>query len=420
MIPRAQAVGQAFARALGAGPRRGTLASQKLEIRAMAARRGRRSAALLAWPVATAFAVAAVAAVILAGWPRELLNAPALRAELDGRPVGDHASLTTDAAAVKKLEFSDGSKIVLQRSTAAELAALSDDRAQLTLTRGRISASIEKKSGVTWTVAAGPYAVRVVGTRFGVGWDAARQRLEVTVEEGRVRVSGGDLPREGVALDAGGKLERHYVAPRRTEAAGPAETADRRLESEPASAEEPSAPAPIAAARPRTSDAPVPAEEASAPWTALAEKGRYAEALATAKGLGFERLLAELSQNDLLMLANTARYSGDAALARRTLLRLRQRFAGTAAAQLATLYLARVAEDMDRNPPEAVRWLHDFLRESPTGDLAASARASLMSILVASGDSVRARAVAEDYLRHHPSGPHASKARSLLEQTRSR
>jgi hypothetical protein len=192
------------------------------------------------------------------------------------------------------------------------------------------------------------------------------------------------------------------------------------LESEPASAEEPSAPAPVAAARPRTSDAPVPAEEASAPWTALAEKGRYAEALATAKGLGFERLLAELSQNDLLMLANTARYSGDAALARRTLLRLRQRFAGTAAAQLATLYLARVAEDMDRNPREAVRWLHDFLRESPTGDLAASARASLMSILVASGDSVRARAVAEDYLRHHPSGPHASKARSLLEQTRSR
>jgi outer membrane protein assembly factor BamD (BamD/ComL family) len=95
-------------------------------------------------------------------------------------------------------------------------------------------------------------------------------------------------------------------------------------------------------------------------------------------------------------------------------LKLRQRFAGRPAADLAALYLAKIAEDMTHEPGEAVRWLRTFLQSSPSGDLAAGARASLMSLLLRSGDKLAARAVAEDYLRYHPTGPHADEARSLV------
>jgi hypothetical protein len=71
---------------------------------------------------------------------------------------------------------------------------------------------------------------------------------------------------------------------------------------------------------------------------------------------------------------------------------------------------------MTREPREAVRWLRTFLQSSPSGDLAAGARASLMSLSLRSGDKVAARAVAEDYLRYHASGPHADEARALVRE----
>lgn len=436
MTHLARAAGQAIAQGLGTGPRRGTLATQELEIRAMAVR-GRvsspsapwrggslpwRAGFSSTWRVAGAVALALAFVVMASAVLRraETPDGALLHAKWDGKPVDDHAALVTDAAAEKTLAFSDGSRIVLERATAARLAGLGGTRAELTLTRGHIDASIRKRTGVTWTVAAGPYAVRVVGTRFGVDWDADAQVLKVTVREGRVRVSGGDLPRDGVALDAGAELERHYLALRGAAGDRKADGDQRAVQANPEPARPKDEPVSGAVRSDKRGAAPPAAGDARPDWAKLAAKGRYLEALVAAKTVGVERLVAELAQNDLLLLANTARHGGDAALARQALLQLRQRFSGTAAAQLATLYLARVAEDMDHNPEEAVRWLRNFLRESPTGDLAASARASLMSILVASGDSARARVVAKDYLLYHPNGPHASKARSLLEQTSSR
>jgi TolA-binding protein len=133
---------------------------------------------------------------------------------------------------------------------------------------------------------------------------------------------------------------------------------------------------------------------------------------------GFDRLAATLPENDLVTLANAARFSGNSARAREALLKLRQRFPGRPAAELAALYLARVAEDLEHRPSEAARWLRVFLQESPAGDLAAGARANLMSVLLASGDTNGARAVAEDYVHYHPSGPHLAQARALLDRAR--
>ena len=124
----------------------------------------------------------------------------------------------------------------------------------------------------------------------------------------------------------------------------------------------------------------------------------------------------ELPENDLLLLANAARYSGDVGRAREALTKLRERFRGRSGASLAALHFAKIAEDMTHEPAEATRWLRTFLRESPDSDLAAGARASLMSLLLRAGDRGGARAVAEDYLRRHPNGQHAADARALVSE----
>jgi tetratricopeptide (TPR) repeat protein len=270
------------------------------------------------------------------------------------------------------------------------------------LDRGRFVASIVHHPHMTWGIEAGPYQVEVIGTTFSVDWRGDATGLRVEVTEGVVRVSGGELGGSGVALRAGQKLERggrpapaeaKEAAPEKVNgAADPSPMTEERAPSAPATAREPS-------------------------LAALASAGKYREALELAEKRGFERVIGELGENDLLLLANSARYSGATARAKQALLKLRERFPGRPAADLAALYLARIAEQAEHRPGEAVRWLRTFLSESPTGDLAQSARASLLSILSAQGDTAGARAVAEDYLRYHPEGPLAEQARSLVSRT---
>jgi TolA-binding protein len=149
-------------------------------------------------------------------------------------------------------------------------------------------------------------------------------------------------------------------------------------------------------------------------WSKFAREAQYARALELAERSGFERLTRELGENDLLLLANTARYAGDLHKARVALQKVRNRFPRGAAATVSALYLARIAEDHDKNTVEAAHWLSVFLNESPRGGLAADARARLLSLLLKQGNRARAREVAADYLKYHPNGPHAAKARGLL------
>jgi hypothetical protein len=215
----------------------------------------------------------------------------------------------------------------------------------------------------------------------------------VDVSEGSVRVTGGDLPASGVAVDAGNGLERRAKPQALTKA--------------------PEALPVVSATIPTEVEEPENAIPSAPSWPALANKGKYREALSQAEKLGFERLTRELPDNDLLLLANAARFSGEGKRAQQALLKLRERFPGRAAAELAALYLARIAEDVDKNPVQATVWLRAFLQESPTGDLAQGARANLLAILLRRGEHASARAVARDYLRYHPEGPHAAQARSI-------
>jgi tetratricopeptide (TPR) repeat protein len=147
----------------------------------------------------------------------------------------------------------------------------------------------------------------------------------------------------------------------------------------------------------------------------LAKQGKYKEALALAEMLGFETLINEVNENDLLLLANAARYSGDSVRAHQAQLKLRERFAGRRSATLAAFYLARSALDIEHRPDIAIHWFETFLAESPSGDLAALARTHLMSLWLNMGQREKARQVAQDYLRYHPDGAQAAQARSLVQ-----
>jgi len=150
-------------------------------------------------------------------------------------------------------------------------------------------------------------------------------------------------------------------------------------------------------------------------WNTLAKQGKYQEALALAEILGFDTLINEVSENDLLLLANAARYGGNTPRAHQAQLKLRERFAGRRSAALAAFYLARAGLDIEHRPDIAIHWFETFLAESPRGDLAALARAHLMSLWLNRGQREKAHQVALDYLRYHPDGAQAAQARSLVQ-----
>jgi hypothetical protein len=317
------------------------------------------------------------------------LRSERFEARFRGAAVAVDSPLVSTKGAPDALEFTDGSRLVIEQNSRATLSALTPKHAGVRLLSGRVSASIRKQTGMTWTVTAGPYAVHVVGTRFVIDWDERTRAFAVSVREGSVRVTGGDLPTSGIMLEAGGRLERGVPVSSASAAA--------------------TTPAPGAVV-------PEPVAEPDSGVAQLAAKGKYNEALALAERQGFSRLTLELPENDLLLLANAARYSGNAGRAREALTKLRDRFAGRPASSLAALYLAKIAEDMTHEPARAVHWLRVFLAESPSGDLAAGARASLMSLLLRSGDERGARAVAKEYLSYHPNGSHADEARALIRE----
>jgi TolA-binding protein len=394
--------GRALGRALGNGPPQASLGVQRANFLAAAHRMGRQRSRPR-WGLALAFATA-FAVALGGGWfaYQNSLQPAVLVARWNGREVLENTELFVPTTAAKPLEFSDGSRVVFDPSSRAKLSHLGPKRAELRLDQGRFVANIVHHPHMTWGIEAGPYVVEVIGTSFSVDWRADATGLRVEVTEGVVRVTGGDLGGSGVALRAGQKLERG-TRPAATET--PSTTTEKNDD----------APGTSAATAERAPAAQPAAREPS--LAALASAGKYREALELAEKRGFDRTIAELGENDLLLLANSARYTGATARAKQALLKLRERFPGRPAADLAALYLARIAEQAENRPQEAVRWLRTFLSESPTGDLAQSARASLLSILSAQGDTAGARAVAEDYLRYHPEGPLAEQARSLVSRT---
>lgn len=344
-----ESFGRAFAAALGTGPSRSTLNAQRaalegLVLRYEQERRAARVRKAAPW-AAVGGALCVAAGVAL--WARSTPHT--VQARFEGRPVATSAELA--AHDTQELSFSDGSAVVLAPATRAVLTHVASDRAELRLKEGHLAASIRKKTGITWTIGAGPYSVRVVGTQFSVDWQRSSETLKVSVSEGRVRVFGADLGSEGIALDAGASLERHHGSPVvEKQATPPSPTPEPEVEPSPNDRGSPSVDATgsTSAATPLPNSARTePSASASPAFLSLAAKGKYREALQAAEKQGFSDLVEKLPENELVTLANSARFSGNSARARQALKALRQRFPGRPPAELAALYLARTAEELD-------------------------------------------------------------------------
>jgi hypothetical protein len=398
-MTRRRNLGEQLGAALETGPSRRTLAAQRERLLTTVTKPSRAPTLTLVFASCAALGLFAVFVARGRGQQNQ-----ALLGAWQGRSLSESARVIAPAGRGDMLSFSDGSRVELGASAEIALSKLAPEQARLELAQGHVDATIRKGTGRAWTFAAGPYSVRVVGTAFTVDWDAGSRLFAVNVREGKVLVTGGELRQGGVLLGAGERLERRDSPP---EQAAPA-----------ASPQSPHAPVPVtpepAASQPEAATGSGPEDD----FRVQAARGNYAAAIAAARRTGFDRLEAELSAKDLLLLANTARYAGSASEARGALLKLRGRFPGSPSAAHAALLLAAQAEDRDKNPNEAERWLRTFLLESPRGELAAGARARLMAALLRRGARAEAEQVARDYLRLHPGGQHVAQAEAVLQGSR--
>lgn len=319
--------------------------------------------------------------------------------------------LIDEAEAPLRVAFKDGSRLELAEGASGHVANNGATTVDIVLDNGRLDATVEPATKRTWTVNAGPYAVRVVGTVFSVDWDPQTNALEVEVTRGEVLVSGGpSLAERGLAVRAGHVLQ---ASPTTLTLTG--------------SPTAPSEPVPVPMPVPEPQHEPEPPTDPNPPttkphpkrptvtWKSVAAEGRYAEALALAKTRGFDDLLDALPHDDLSELADTARLGKDAALARKAYLAVRSRFPDTTEAARAAFQLGRLSPKTSKGHRDAIEWFRAYLEERPSGAYVREARGRLLQSLLAVDERAAAKAVAERYLDAHPEGPHAKLARSIVE-----
>jgi hypothetical protein len=345
----------------------------------------------------------------------------ALTFSANGVPRYGHDAIAADAGRAVNVEFSDGSAFNVEPAARVRVDSSSATGARLTLVDGRTTAHVVHRASSSWSVAAGPFEVRVTGTRFGAFWDATNQRLSVELYEGSVQVLGGGLMaplsvRAGQRLEAGTGSGNWLL----TSLEGP-EGAPRRAAAPPfASATQLPPPGPqTSAAEPTPTIAPGPVSSTRATppardWAALLGRADFDGILRQADDLGIEHCFAVCPPNDLRMLADSARYLGRYELAERSLLALRKRSPADGAS--AAFLLARLEESRDSH--KALSWYEKSLEEAPAGVYASEALAGEMRMLLRQGGPSVAASAAEQYLERFPGGIHAAKAREVLLRAR--
>jgi hypothetical protein len=324
----------------------------------------------------------------------------------NGVPGRERTALVAEAGRAIDLAFSDGSVFNVEPAARLRVESSSPNGARLTLLEGKTLAQVVHRAKSSWSVAAGPFEVRVTGTRFGASWDAANERLSVELYDGSVQVVGGALATP-IAVRAGQRLEAgkgagNWLLTSLEGPAGPLGNAKRPAASAASSDPPMNAPAPSTATARAVS--PVP------DWSALLARADFEGILRQADEMGVERCFSTCASADLRMLADSARYLGRHALAERSLLALRKRSPSDAAS--AAFLLARLEEG--RDPRKALSWYEKSLAEAPSGAYAAEALAGKMHALLQTGGATAAAPAAEQYLRRFPSGVYAAKARDVL------
>jgi hypothetical protein len=359
---------------------------QKLSQRAVARRRRAQVGGGL---------MAALVIVALTGWFG--FRDPAITYTVVGAAVvdGDHIVGGKGTA----LRFSDGSQFSLEPGTDVRVSDVSQHGGRVSVVGGA-SVAIAKKPGAAWTVAAGPYTVRVTGTAFNVSWSPREQTFELAMQSGSVVVE-GPLIDGGIALKRGQRLSGGLGSQKLV-------VEDIKSESRPAST--------AAVVQPEEPATNVPSGGSKAAtelgWAKSVAQGNFAAVLEDAEKRGVEHTLATAPLGELQALADAARYGRRTALARRVLLAERSRFPGSRAAVEAAFFLGRIVED---EGGDAIQWYDRYLADSKSGAYASQALGRKMMLVYARKGAAQTRSLAEDYLSRFPSGPYAAAAKKIIE-----
>lgn len=320
------------------------------------------------------------------------------------------------------LEFSDGSTFELAPKSKARLVELERASARVELASGSLRVHVVPGRKVGWRIDAGPFGVRITGTRFVVSYGPDDDTFELWVEEGQVELTGCVFG-AGRKLAVGQRVRASCV--KRELAVSYSDTHATNAEPLRTSALPPegTAAAPLLAAPPASLEAVAearrgPVASASAgsatTWFSLAKAGKHQEAYAAVRREGFEAECSRANAEALTMLADVARHARAPRQAEHALLALRRRFPGSAEAGLAAFSLGRLEFDEFRAHSAAAGWFRTYLKERPGGAMAREALGRLMEAAHRAGDRASAEETARRYLRDYPSGPHAELASRLV------
>jgi hypothetical protein len=307
-----------------------------------------------------------------------------LRATLEHtqQPLAADAFVEAPADAAVGVRFSDGTLLRMAAGARARLVELGDRGAHVLLESGRARLDVVPKPHARWRMSAGPFLVRVKGTRFEVRWQPELDRFELELEQGQVELSGcvfGEAYRMRAGQEVRAFCKRGQLDVVREHAAASEQAKAAAVAAEPA-------------------PQPVSVEPATEPRAASA----------------FEQRCERASSQELVRLADAARQAREHDREELALRVLRRRFPGTVRAAVAAFALGRLEFDVRREHRKAAEWFGRYLREQPAGALAREAHGRLIEAAAKAGDRARARSVALAYLRAYPDGPHVDLAESTL------
>jgi transmembrane sensor len=368
--------------------------------------------------MATALCAAALVAFVLLRTPSRL------EFTVDGATGQAQTWLAAPAARPVVVKFSDGTVVKVDPLSRARVVDTDHDGASLALESGSLSAEVVHTSHSAWRLIAGPFAVRVTGTRFDLRWDTASQQFSISVREGSVGVAGSIVGAER-PVRAGETLVAS-VAERRFDLIGSEAHAALSLSADapavpvtdgPAFGEPSPLPRSSASATAATPDLvtpEAPGKDVAGGWRELVKKGDLRQAFAAADARGFQSVCDSATPAELLVLGDAARVSGRADRATEALFTLRRRYPRDPRRAAAAFALGKVAFDQRHAYAQAAEWFSTCVREQPGGPLVREALGRQVEALRNGGDAAGAQRVAREYLSRYPDGPHADIARSLL------
>jgi TolA-binding protein len=298
------------------------------------------------------------------------------------------------------VSFSDESRVEADPHTTFTVDIVGQQAAVTHLSRGTLHVRVQHRDSTDWRFFAGPYELRVIGTRFDLSWDPDHSRLSVVMHEGQLLVTREDV--QGRLLSAGQKVVLEDEPTPQPEQPQATQTA-RGLDG-------PSAEIPRAS---QTNTRQPKAAPSVPTFSQLLAKGRFDEVVSAAEAEGVEQALASKPSSELHALAQAARYTGNVALAVRSWTTLRERFPGSSHGSQAAFFMARAYEEQGKLSL-ALKWLDTYLQEAPSGVYAADALGRKLSLVQRTQGPERARSVAREYLLRFPEGSSARTARDML------